>query len=47
MYKEYFILLLGNIVRIIVNIILYFSGLVDYEPDKYCYDDYDESNTTQ
>jgi len=40
MLIEYIILLLCNAVRIVLNSVFYFSDLVHYTPDKYCYDDH-------
>lgn len=46
MLIEYMILLFCNAVRIVLNSTFYYSKLVDYIPDKYCYDNHSDESTT-
>lgn len=45
MLIEYGILMFCNALRIVLNSVFYFSDLVHYVPDKYCFDDHDSKET--
>lgn len=42
MFIEYIILMICSLIRIVLNSVFYFTNLLSYQPDEYCYDAHDD-----